>query len=1562
MNSPILVEKLISSSNSKLKRSFIDNIFKYIPSDYQSKISFEELEMISEYSFEKFLKFDGRRIISHKIYNEKKECTIFSIHGKNMPFLVDTVKNLIEKLNLSYKYIFHPIIETKRNTAGSLEEICKYEGYNDESFILVYFDCALSLEEAKMLTINLEDSMDKVEFTNNAWQKILLKIDETINTLTKKSLISNNSDIVAARDFLEWLKHDNFTFIATAEIDTKKNKCINLIGNSKIWDNNSILNKLTHNNNSDEINIIEFGKIDVESTIYKNYYYDFIKINYFDDGNNIIGGRIIIGVFSYSMDFQSISQIPIIKQKFDFVKIQTSFHEKGYNSKKTRIILESIPRVALLHMPSSQLSYLVNEVLSSMLVGNIKLFNIGNCIQNFMEMLIFLPRTKFSPSNHLKIQKYIQTHFNVSNTKDYISELGQEFIFIYITFSSDQCFHIDASVINKIQTDLASIITDWNEDAIDEIKKRNFSLKVEKQYINFLSIFPDDYKFKSTSKIAIDDLINIFSLDEKNKIIYELENLEGDIYLKIFSAIGKLTISETTPILENLGFSVIEEHSYKISHDNDYHIHIFSLKEKHKITDFEQIKKSVEEKLYAIYFEKTISDELSKLITFTSLPWREIDLIRTIVTYMHQTNFLYDYKYVSNTLLKHFEFTQKLINLFHATFDPKKTNKKLKESYQAKIVEYISQVENNTEDKVLRTINKIFLSIIRTNFYQKDNDNNFKKYISIKLDSSKIPDIPKPIPFAEIFVYSKDFEGIHLRGGKVARGGLRWSDRGEDYRTEVLGLMKAQMTKNTVIVPEGSKGGFFTKFNTDGLTRDDHLNKAIECYKNFLRGLLDLTDNIIGSSIISPRDTICLDENDPYLVVAADKGTATFSDYANEISQEYNFWLGDAFASGGSAGYDHKKMGITAKGAWISVKRHFKEIGIDVEKDPISVVGIGDMSGDVFGNGLLLSKTIKLIAAFNHMHIFIDPTPDPKESYKERKRLFDKPRSSWSDYNLDLISKGGGVFDRKQKTILLSQEMKDMLNISDDSLSPDQLINNILKAKVDLIWNGGIGTYIKSKSEHNQYIGDKSNDSIRVNGEELNAKAFGEGGNLGASQLGRVEFALNGGMINTDFIDNSAGVDCSDHEVNIKITLGKAVESNKLTLEERNILLHKMTDQISDLVLMDNSYQTLSISFMEQSQAFTMESFIKLLDVLDEEKLLKREIEFIPNNKELMQRAHNGKKLTKPELSVLISYSKMLVYKSLQNSMITTDEYFETWLLEYFPNDMRENFKNEILSHPLRKEIILTIITNRMVNQISGPVINSLLQDTGAHLCNIARGFVIIEDIFEIDSIWNEVDNLDKNIPNSKKIEIYTDLNKVIRRGITWMINNFDHPLNIKNSIKQYKEITLKVSDMLATSLIGSDKEKYENKFTSYKNAGIPIKLSHKSAKLETLVSSFDIAHICDSTGADIENVCKTYFQIASSFSINWLRRACDKLMNDSYWDRVSLQSMKDDLYDKQRRILRKIVAEDMHHKPNIWIDKNSQNASIFNNFMKNIMNNENIDINMLIIANKKLEMFIRKS
>lgn len=1081
-------------------------------------------------------------------------------------------------------------------------------------------------------------------------------------------------------------------------------------------------------------------------------------------------------------------------------------------------------------------------------------------------------------------------------------------------------------------------------------------------------IFPIDYKHKFSPKEAIDDLIYLQKANDAGKLQFHLYQVSDiDFQLKIYSAQNALILSNILPLIENLGFKAIDERSFAIENHsflgNSFVYHFLLSTPLPIAQEFSQLKANVEDALDKTSQGLLKSDSLSKLVVLSAFNWQEVRLLKALTRYLHQTGFAYGKGYVQLTLIKHCKYTELLMALFEAKFDPKTCSKDKVADICEKIAKYLDIVDSSAEDKVLRTMLGVVEAIVRTNCYLVDQAGNPKSYLSFKFASHKVPGLPLPVPYAEIFVYANDFEAIHLRGGKVARGGIRWSDRSEDYRTEVLGLMKAQMTKNSVIVPVGSKGGFCVNFDSSKMSRQEYMDKVVECYKNFLRGMLDLTDNIIEGQITQDKRLVIYDEQDPYLVVAADKGTATFSDFANSVSTEYSFWLGDAFASGGSAGYDHKKMAITAKGAWISVQRHFEAMGIDVQKDHITVAGIGDMSGDVFGNGMLRSEAIKLVAAFNHMHIFIDPDPDPVVSFKERERLFNLPTSKWSDYNHDLISKGGGVFERNAKFIPVSEEMQSLLDIEVDKLTPEELIKAILKARVDLIWNGGIGTYYKASSENNVEIGDKTNDNVRCDAKDIRAKVIAEGGNIGLSQQARIEYSKYGGRINTDFIDNSAGVDCSDHEVNTKIALNQAMVNGKLTLQERNELLAQMTKEVEHLVLLDNYKQTQAVTIAELSPALTLEAFSQLIDSLEHAKLLDRKMEFLPSKTELLRRSSNKEYITRPEIAVLLSYSKMSVGQEIEDALLVDEKYFQPYLLDYFPPLMQERFKEEILAHPLKREIIKTVVTNKIVNQLSGPIINTIQRETGAQMCNIIRSYTIVCEIFTLDGLWQQVESLPSSINHAIKIDMFTELEKIMRRGSSWFLRNVEHPINLTKTIDEFKEPAQRLREKIRELLVGEASSKFDNRKSKYIQAGVHEDLASSIAILDSLISVFDIVSVAKQTGSNDLKVANLYFMTASQLNIDWLRKTAEKQMDESYWNRLAIQSIKDDLYDKQRRLLTALFKTKDGDNVNLerWLSENRQVSGVFIDFVKQIKLQDNVDLHMVILANKKFEIFVRK-
>jgi glutamate dehydrogenase len=964
------------------------------------------------------------------------------------------------------------------------------------------------------------------------------------------------------------------------------------------------------------------------------------------------------------------------------------------------------------------------------------------------------------------------------------------------------------------------------------------------------------------------------------------------------------------------------------------------------------------------------SDGFNALVLRAGLAWRQVVVLRALCKYLRQAGIPFSQIYMEETLAHHPNIARLIVDLFLTLFDIDESPERGKraDSLRAKLKESLDAVVSADEDRILRRYVNVVESMLRTNFFQRSKDGEYKPYLSFKLDSSKIEDLPLPKPLREIFVYSPRMEGIHLRFGMVARGGLRWSDRREDFRTEILGLVKAQQVKNAVIVPVGSKGGFVVKRPPASGDREAVLKEGIACYQTLIRGLLDLTDNLKGGAVAPPTDVIRRDGDDPYLVVAADKGTATFSDIANAISGDYGFWLGDAFASGGSQGYDHKKMGITARGAWESVKRHFREIGVNVQEEDFTVVGVGDMSGDVFGNGLLQSRHIKLVGAFNHMHIFIDPSPDPAKSFAERKRLFDLPRSAWSDYDAKLISKGGGVFERKAKSLTLSPEIKKLFGIAKDQVTPNELINAMLKADVDLLFFGGIGTYVKASTESHGEAGDRTNDAIRVNGGQLRAKVVGEGANLGMTQRGRIEYALAGGRLNTDSIDNSAGVDCSDHEVNIKILVDSVVAAGDLTVKQRNELLVTMTDEVGELVLRDNYLQTQAISMVESKGVAVLDNQARLMRMLERAGRLNRAVEFLPDDETLAERAQAKKGLTRPENAILMSYAKIWLYDELLPFDLPDDPYLAEDLIRYFPTPLRERFKDAAGRHRLRREIIATAVTNSLVNRVGGTFVAEFMEKTGMKAPDIARAYIIARQVLDLRTLWQQIEALDNKVPAQVQIAMLYDINHLLEWTTLWFLRNGRRPLDLGSHIDEFADgmaaLAAAPDDVLPAHYLAD----LRTRAKPYIEKGVPESLACRIAGLVNLFSGCDIVRLASRRQLPVPYVAKLYYAIGTRFRLGRLRAAADGLESTTHWQKLAIAALVEEIYGHQLALAHQVLdfaGPGMVPSETVikgWVDKNAIAVQQAEQLLSELWTTPINDLSMIAVASRQLRALAQAS
>lgn len=1038
-----------------------------------------------------------------------------------------------------------------------------------------------------------------------------------------------------------------------------------------------------------------------------------------------------------------------------------------------------------------------------------------------------------------------------------------------------------------------------------------------------------------------------------------LAQIERTVNFKLFSPDTFIAPSDILPVLENMGLKVLAEHPYKVSpqEGKPLWMHEFTLAHVSGASiDPLVVGENFQDAFARIWRGEVENDGFNRLVIGANLGWRATAMLRAYCKYLSQIRVPFSQAYMIDTLAANTHITTLLVELFKGRFDPDKTrDESAQQALGKRIRGLLEEVTNLDEDRILRSFLNVIEATLRCNYFQRDANGRRKTYLSFKLDPSRIKNMPLPRPMFEIFVASPRIEGVHLRGGRVARGGLRWSDRREDFRTEVLGLMKAQMVKNSVIVPVGSKGGFVVKQMPQGADNETVMKEVVQCYKTFLCGLLDLTDNLVAGKTLTPDQIVRYDDEDPYLVVAADKGTATFSDIANSVSNDYNFWLGDAFASGGSIGYDHKKMGITARGAWESVKRHFRELGINTQTQPFSVVGIGDMGGDVFGNGMLLSEQIKLLGAFNHLHIFLDPTPDPAKSYAERKRLFELPRSSWEDYNKKLIAKGGDLYKRNAKSIAISPEVQAMLGIKDTQLTPNELVNQLLKAPVDLLWNGGIGTYVKASTETHAQVRDRTNDALRVDGGQLCCKVVGEGGNLGLTQLGRIEFARQGGVLYTDAIDNSAGVDCSDHEVNIKILINSAVIDGDMTSKQRNKLLADMTDEVAELVLNDNYYQTQAISIENARALPLLEEHARFINTLESQGKLSRTVEYLPDNDAIAERMANKQGLTRPELAVLVSYSKMTLYDELLATTLPEDQFLAARLMDYFPKPLHKKFAGQIKKHRLRREIIATITCNEFVNRIGPTFIQRIHDQLGAQPDEVCRAFIAGSVIFDMHSLWKAIESLDNQVSTNTQIELLSLVNGLAERCIHWLVRNRRTGQGIQTIIDYFKDDIAKLHHCMPGPLAEINRKTLKARIDHFIDAGVPDELASRVSMLVPYSSALDIVDIAKTADEKVGQVAEVFFTLGSLLDLQWLRDQIAALDVNNHWHLLAKSGLRTDLHARQSsltsEILRSTKKGETQQRVQNWQQVNLANIEKYSRLVSEMKANKSIDFAMLSLV-----------
>ncbi|WP_086775762.1 NAD-glutamate dehydrogenase [Vibrio coralliirubri] len=1457
--------------------------------------------------------------------------TIVEIVVPDSPFLVDSVKMALTRLDLSSHLMLHNPTQISRSDKGSVVGVSNNEGAF-QSLFHIEVDRLSSKAEMTALKTELLDIFTDTSLVVNDWLNMVEKLKEVTNQVEqqKETIPVDGQRFDETLAFLRWLGEHNFTFMGYKEYDLvsvngdtelqpTKEQGLGLFANSDRVRNV----KLSEFSDSARLEakkpyVLIVTKGNTASRIHRPAYNDYIGIKKFDKNGKVIGEHRFTGLYTSAVYNQTVETIPLVREKVERILDASGYREGSYSYKALHNILENYPRDELLQAREEELLEVGTGVVQMQDRDLLRLFVRKDPFGRFFSCMVYVTKDRYNTELRRQTQRILKQYFGCEEEVEFTTYFSESPLARthYIVRVDNNNMDVD---VKTIEQNLMEVSSTW-DDRLSESIIANFGeskgLPLSKEYMR---AFPRSYKEDMMPGSAVADIERLEALSEDNKLgmlFYRPQEEAADskaVRLKLFYHSDEpIHLSDVMPMLENFGLRVIGESPYEVRKTNGvtYWILDFSMLHKSdKTIDLREARDLFQQAFAAIWAGELDSDGFNRLVLGAGLSGREISILRAYARYMRQVGFPFSQQYIEDTLSHYPDLAKGLVSLFGKRFDPKlKGSAKGQQDLIKKITEQLDHVESLDDDRIIRRYMEMITATLRTNYYQVDENKQSKPWLALKMRPSEIPDIPAPVPAFEIFVYAPDIEGVHLRGGKVARGGLRWSDRQEDFRTEILGLVKAQQVKNTVIVPVGAKGGFVCKRQHMMSGRDEIFSEGQRCYKRFIRALLDVSDNIIEGEVIPPNSVVRHDEDDPYLVVAADKGTATFSDLANSVAEEYNFWLGDAFASGGSNGYDHKAMGITAKGGWESVKRHFREMGINCQSTDFTAIGVGDMAGDVFGNGMLLSKHIRLQAAFNHMHIFIDPNPESASSWVERDRLFNLPRSSWEDYNKDLISQGGGIFSRRAKSISLTPEIQKILGTKKASMAPNDLIKAILSMKVDLLWNGGIGTYVKSSSETHTDVGDRANDVLRIDGRDLKAKVVGEGGNLGMTQLGRIEYALTGGRVNTDFVDNVGGVDCSDNEVNIKIFLNGLVSNGDLTVKQRNQVLESMEDEVGEIVLDDAYCQAESISVTEHQGVGLVKEQIRFIHTMEKAGYLDRGLEYIPDDETLLEREKQGQALTRPELSVLIAYGKMVLKEDLVSDDIANDEFHAQQLMQYFPTELRRNYSQHMDSHPLRAEIIATALANQMVNEMGCNFVTRLQEETGANIVDIANAYAASREIYGLGKVLKSIRELDNISSSEAQYELLYHVRRTLRRLARWLLRNRTGKQSVNALIELYQGDVVAITEKLDENLVASEVEEHQAMAQLWIDQGVNAELANSVARLSSLYSALDISTVARETGKTVQQASKLYFNLGDRLSLHWFLKQINGQAVDNNWQALARAAFREDLDWQQRQLTGQVL------------------------------------------------------
>ncbi|MCX2928317.1 NAD-glutamate dehydrogenase [Streptomyces sp. NEAU-W12] len=1534
--------------------------------------------------------------------------SVVEVVTDDMPFLVDSVTNELTRQGRGIHVVIHPQVVVRRDLTGKLIEVRAEPAGGElphdahvESWIHVETDRESDRGDLKQITVDLLRVLSDVREAVEDWGKMRQAATLLADGLPDEPVPADvpGRQVEEARELLRWLADDHFTFLGYREYQLRDDDSLAAVPGTGLGILRSDPHHLTDDGHpvspsferlpadarakAREHKLLVLTKANSRATVHRPSYLDYIGVKKFDADGNVVGERRFLGLFSSAAYTESVRRVPVIRRKVEEVLERAGFSPHSHDGRDLLQILETYPRDELFQTPADELRAIATSVLYLQERRRLRLYLRQDEYGRYYSALVYLPRDRYTTGVRLRIIDIlkeelggISVDFTAWNTESILSRLH----FVVRVPQGTELPQLSEHDRERIEARLVEAARSWADGFGEALTAELGEERAAELLRRYSGAFAEGYKADHTPRGAVADLVRLEQLDEERNFELSLYEPVGatpeERRFKIYRKGEAVSLSAVLPVLQRLGVEVVDERPYELrcSDRSVAWIYDFGLRLPRTPGGADYLGDDARERFQdafaATWTGKAENDGFNTLVLSAGLTWRQATVLRAYAKYLRQAGSTFSQDYMEDTLRNNVHTTRLLVSLFEARMAPERQGAgfELVDALLEELDAALDQVASLDEDRILRSFLTVIKATLRTNFFQETSGGRPHDYVSMKFDPQAMPDLPAPRPAFEIWVYSPRVEGVHLRFGKVARGGLRWSDRREDFRTEILGLVKAQMVKNTVIVPVGAKGGFVAKQLPDpSVDRDAWMAEGVAAYRTFISALLDITDNMVAGAVVPPADVVRHDGDDPYLVVAADKGTARFSDTANEVAEAYDFWLGDAFASGGSAGYDHKGMGITARGAWESVKRHFRELGVDTQSQDFTVVGIGDMSGDVFGNGMLLSEHIRLVAAFDHRHIFIDPTPDAAVGHAERRRLFDLPRSSWEDYDTALLSAGGGVFPRSAKSVPVNAQIREALGIESGvtKMTPADLMKAILKAPVDLLWNGGIGTYVKAASESNADVGDKANDPIRVDGKDLRVDVVGEGGNLGMTQLGRIEFALHGGRINTDAIDNSAGVDTSDHEVNIKILLNTLVADGDMTVKQRNKLLASMTDEVGGLVLRANYAQNTAIANALAQSKDMLHAQQRFMKYLVREGHLDRALEFLPADRQIRERLSAGQGLTGPETAVLMAYTKITVADELLRTSLPDDPYLRVLLHSYFPAPLREQFPDRIDVHPLRREIITTVLVNDTVNTGGTTYLHRMREETGASLEEIVRAQTAARAIFRAAAVWDGVEALDTLVAADVQTRIRLHSRRLVERGTRWLLNNRPQPLELEETVTFFAERVELVWSQLPKLLRGADLKWFQKIHDELTGVGVPSELATRVAGFSSAFAAIDIVSVADRMGREPLDVAEVYYDLADRLRITQLMDRISELPRADRWQSMARAAIREDLYAAHSAVTADVLAAGdgtatPEQRFTVWEAKNEAIIGRARTTLDEIQSSDTFDLANLSVAMRTMRTLLR--